>query len=261
MISELERLDIKPLNSLKFWIEGTWNWAMYCFRENLTSPIAFIFDVVYAPAMVVVGSVSFAHDSASARIFLTAGMVFLAVLASAVVSLSGIIVSHKERHLLKRFRATPMSTSAIIVGFFGGSAATALLSAILSYIVAHWMFNVPWPMSMGLTIVSWIGVLVSSALVAVTLSSFLNRVKTSMSLMMPLFFVFIGVSGLFYPMKLSPRWLQIISWFSPTRPASDWFIKSATHSTFVHLYSWEPYVLIAWIIGLSLVSVASFKWD
>lgn len=248
-------------DSVSFWLRGAWHWTLYCARTNLTSPMAFIFDVAYAPMIVIVGSTSIVHNSASGRAFLTASMAFLAVLASALVSLAGLIVGHKERHLLKRFRASPMPASSIIFGFISGSAVPAILSAILAYMVAHWMFGVPWPSDIGMTILSWIAALLVIALMAVILSSFMRRLKTVTSMVMPLFFVIIGISGLFYPIKLSPKWLQVISWLSPTRPASDWFINSATGSPFVSMHGWEPILLAGWILGLFVVAVKLFKWD
>lgn len=258
---QAQAADLIFKDSVSFWAKGAWHWTFYCARTTLTSPIAFIFDVAYAPMIVIVASTSIVQNSVSGRTFLTASMAFLAVLASALVSLAGLIVGHKERHLLKRFRASPMPTSALIFGFIAGSAVPALLSAILAYMVAHWFFGVPWPANIGLTAISWFAALLVIALMAVILSSFMRRVKTVTSMVMPLFFVIIGISGLFYPIKLSPKWLQVISWLSPTRPASDWFITSATNSSFVSMYGWEPILLVGWILGLFIVAVRYFKWD
>ncbi len=261
MAADIHYKPTRSTNAFVFWFRGMWHWSLYNLRENLTSPIALIFDVFYAPAIVVVGSLTFAKQHMATKIFLTSGMVFLALLASAVVSLAGIIVSHKERHLLKRFRATPLPTSALITGFFLGVAWTSLISAILCYLVGHEWFSIPWPHEIVMSLVAWLGALVSTSLISIIISSLVRRTKSVMSLTMPLFFVLIGVSGLFWPMKLSPKWLQIASWFLPTRPASDWFLHSATQSSFVHLYSWEPWLLLGWIIVLAIIAIRFFQWD
>lgn len=261
MAANLQYDANRSTNAFVFWFRGMWHWSLYNLRENLTSPIALIFDVLYAPAIVGVGSLTFAKPHMETKVFLTSGMVFLAMLASAVVSLAGIIVSHKERHLLKRFRATPLPTSALITGFFLGVAWTSLISASLCYVVGHEWFAIPWPHNIGVSLIAWLSALVSTSLISIIISSFVRRTKSVMSLTMPLFFVLIGVSGLFYPMKLSPKWLQVASWFLPTRPASDWLIRSTTQSPFVHLYSWEPWLLLGWIVVLAVIAIRIFQWD
>ncbi len=137
----------------------------------------------------------------------------------AVQSLIAIIAIYREGGILKRLRATPLSPVTILGAHVFVKLGFTLVSLVLLVLAGRQMF----PGAMQVNIVAFAAAMLVSTLSILSLGFVIASVVPTARFAQPLgaviLYPMLAVSGLFAPLTLFPRWLQIISNVLPTTHA------------------------------------------
>lgn len=137
----------------------------------------------------------------------------------AVQSLIAIIAIYREGGILKRLRATPLSPVTILGAHVFVKLGFTLVSLVLLVLAGRQMF----PGAMQVNIVAFAAAMLVSTLSILSLGFVIASVVPTARFAQPLgaviLYPMLAVSGLFAPITLFPRWLQIVSNVLPTTHA------------------------------------------
>jgi len=181
---------------------------------------------------------------------------FIAV--SSVVSLVAIMSIYREGGILKRLRATPLSPVTILSAHVIVKLAFTLAALALLFLAGRRF--VPGGIEVG--VASFSAALLLSTLSILTagfvIASIVPAARFAQPITAGLFYAMVTVSGLFFPLDLLPRWLQIVAQALPT-----------THAVTLMQSIWDgsgwPLVSVAALVGISVVCTALsakvFRWE
>lgn len=249
-----------PVFQIVYWLRAAYGFARYLCRTILRHTVALIFGLLVAP--VEIGFLAIFQKSffTPARLaFVAPGLTFYTILATTLVSTPCHMVMMKETKLLRRFRASPLPTSALAVGMVCGSGMVSLTSSVATYLVAHAVSSVPFPEHLFATALVWVIALATMASYGMVVASLFSRVQNAIAAALPVLFLNIGLSGLLFQPGAMPRGVSYMSWVTPARPMCDWLRAVATSQPTP--VSWEPALALVWLATLGWLAVRRFEWE
>lgn len=249
-----------PGFQIVFWLRAAGGFARYLCRTILRHTVALIFGLAVAPVEIAFLGIFLKTFFTPERLaFVAPGLAFYTILATTLVSTPCHMVMMKETKLLRRFRASPLPTSALATGMVCGSGMVSLISSAATYLVAHFVCRVPFPDLLIATAAVWVLALVTMASFGMVVASAFSRVQNAIATALPMLFLNIGLSGLFFPPGAMPRGLSIVSWVTPARPMCDWLRAVAMNRPTP--FAWEPALALVWFAVLGWLAVRRFEWE
>jgi ABC-2 type transport system permease protein len=189
--------------------------------------------------------------------FLAPGVLALAVMSSAMVSLG--IGTGFERYygVLKRLGSTPLGRPGLVTAKMGMVLATeALQFAVLitTAFALGWDPKNGWPAATLATLLGTAAFAGLGLLLAGTLSGPVNLAACN-----GLYLALLITGGMMVPFDKLPEGLRVVAEALPAAALSDIMIGSLTHGEHVHTGSW--FVLTAWGIVLPALAAWRFRWE
>jgi ABC-type Na+ efflux pump permease subunit len=141
----------------------------------------------------------------------------LVLLTSGAITL----VVEREQGLLRRLASTPISAGSLVAGKWMGRMALALVQIAFAMIVGRVVFGLDWGRSLpmvALVLVGWAAFAASSA---VLLSSLTRSVGQTTGLGVMLTMVLAALGGCWWPIEITPDWMQTLARILPTGWAMD----------------------------------------
>jgi ABC-2 type transport system permease protein len=220
--------------------------------ENLIVTLAIPLGILVFFAKVDAVSTDFAHPVD----FLVPGVLSLAVMAAAMVSL-GIATGFERRYgVLKRLGSTPLSRGGLLVAKTATVLALEILQIVL--VVAVWVaigWHVPAGIvpAVGLLLVGTIAFAGIGMLMAGTL-----RAEANLAAANGLFLVLLFLGGMAYPLAKLPTVMQDFAKALPAAALSETVRSVLSAQAFP---VGELAVLIAWAVGAPLLAARYFRWE
>jgi ABC-2 type transport system permease protein len=188
--------------------------------------------------------------------FLVPGVLSLAVMASAMVSL-GIATGFERRYgVLKRLGVTPLSRG----GLLTAKTATVLTLEVLQFILViavgiaiGWSATGGVFAAIGLLLIGTVAFAGIGLLMAGTL-----RAEANLAAANALFLVFLFLGGMAYPLSKLPTVLQDFAKLLPAAALSETVRAVLSAQAFP---TGEFAVLLAWAIAMPLLAVRYFRWE
>ena len=188
--------------------------------------------------------------------FLVPGVLALAVMAAAMVSL-GIATGFERRYgVLKRLGSTPLSRSGLLTAKTATVLALELIQIVLVVIVGIAIgWNVPGGLlaAVGLLLLGTIAFAGIGLLMAGTL-----RAEANLAAANALFLVFLFLGGMAYPLDKLPGAMQAVAKVLPAAALSETVRAVLTSSAFP---VGEFVVLLVWAITAPLLAAKFFRWE
>jgi ABC-2 type transport system permease protein len=220
--------------------------------ENLIVTLAIPLGILVFFAKVDAVSTDFAHPVD----FLVPGVLSLAVMAAAMVSL-GIATGFERRYgVLKRLGSTPLSRGGLLVA----KTATVLVLEILQIalvvvvgIAIGWHVPAGIFAAVGLLLLGTVAFAGIGMLMAGTL-----RAEANLAAANGLFLVLLFLGGMAYPLAKLPTALQDFAKALPAAALSETVRSVLSSQAFP---AGELAVLVAWAIGAPLLAARYFRWE
>lgn len=226
---------------------------------TLLLPIIFL--VIFST---VIGGTTTTPTGAKVKVsvYYVPGIATLAIIAASFVNLAVSIVTQRETGVLKRRRAAPVPSWALIAGRASVAIIVGLAVVAAIVIIGRLAFGVP---VAGATLP---GVLVASIVGAFTFcclafaaSAFIGDADAAQPILqfvtLPLYFI----SGVFIPDANNPRWLRDTADVFPVRHLSQAELRGFDpRATAPGIAWWHLLVLAVWGVAGLVVAVRFFRW-
>ena len=188
--------------------------------------------------------------------FLVPGVLSLAVMAAAMVSL-GIATGFERRYgVLKRLGTTPLSRGGLLVAKTATVLVLETLQILLVVVVGvaiGWHVPAGILPAVGLLLVGTVAFTGIGMLMAGTL-----RAEANLAAANALFLVLLFLGGMAYPLDKLPVALQVFAEALPAAALSE-TVRAVLAS---QAFPWgELGVLVAWAIGAPLLAARYFRWE
>ena len=188
--------------------------------------------------------------------FLVPGVLALAVMATAMVSL-GIATGFERRYgVLKRLGTTPLSRG----GLLTAKTATVLLLETVQFVLVvvvgvalGWDLSSGLPAALGLLLLGTIAFAGIGLLLAGTL-----RAEANLAVANALFLVFLFLGGMAYPLEDLPAALAAIANLLPAAALSECVRAVLQHDAFP---AGSFVVLLAWAVAAPVIAARTFRWE
>ena len=189
--------------------------------------------------------------------FLVPGVLALAVMATAMVSLG--IATGYERHygVLKRLGSTPLSRAGLLTAKTLNVLVIEVVQAIAiiaTGIALGWSTSGRVVLAMGLLLIGTVAFAGIGMLMAGTL-----RAEANLALANGLFLVLLFLGGMAYPLDRLPDALEVFAKALPAAALSE-TVRAALNSQLSFPFE-ELVVLIVWAIGAPLLAARFFTWE
>ncbi|HEV3379761.1 MAG TPA: ABC transporter permease [Trebonia sp.] len=209
-------------------------------------------------------SFSYAGTTVSGVTYYLSRMIVLDVVGSTLSNLVVNVVNKRETGALKRRRASPVRTSALIGGDVITSEVSALSITIVLVLIGWLVFGVHLSgAGAGLVLLT---VIVGTAClcgVGYAVSTLVKSQESAGPLVMLIMFVLSAISGLYIPDTLFPAWLRDGAQVLPIRPlatAMQAALDPATNGG--RQFAWQDLLIVlAWGAAGAWFAVRRFSWS
>lgn len=189
--------------------------------------------------------------------FLVPGVLALAVMSTAMVSL-GIATGFERRYgVLKRLGSTPLSRSGLLLAKTTNVLLIEAVQAALIVVVGialGWSPTGGIAAAFGLLLIGTVAFAAIGMLMAGTL-----RAEANLAAANGLFLVLLFLGGMAYPLDRLPEALELVARALPAAALAE-CVRGVLDQP-MHLPVGEFLVLLAWAVGAPLLAVRYFRWE
>ncbi|SDD66315.1 ABC-2 type transport system permease protein [Mucilaginibacter pineti] len=196
--------------------------------------------------------------------FILPGQLGFSILSSGVFGTAFVFLSLRLTLVIKRFFATPVKRSSIVLGEAIARIAFSLLGALFIILVGHYLFG----FTLVHGVVTVLNMLVLSAMGLIIFMGFgfiISGIAKNESTVPPLSNIITMpqflLSGTFFSVSAFPKWLQYISNALPLTHLNNAMRKVAFEGAGLGDVTHQLLILLIWFVIVYAVAVKTFKWE
>lgn len=196
--------------------------------------------------------------------FILPGQLGFSLLSTGVFGTAFVFFSLRQNLVIKRFFATPVKRSSIVIGEAIARIGFALLGALFIILIGHFFFK--FTLIHGVTTVA--NMLILGAMGVIVFMGFgfvVSGIAKSESTIPPISNIItlpqFLLSGTFFSIDAFPNWLQPISRALPLTYLNDAMRKVAFEGAGLWDVRHQILILLIWGVGIYAVAVKTFKWE
>jgi len=172
---------------------------------NYLFPLVFFF--IFGQAM---------HGERGAAMTIVISMVLIiGILGNGLMGAGIRAVQEREANILRRYKVTPITPAPLLVASVVTGWILYMPNVVLIFALAHYIYGMPWPQSIGSVVVFVTLSIVAMRAVGLILASVVNSMQESQLLVQLIYLPMLFLSGATFPTVLFPQWLLEISYFLP----------------------------------------------
>lgn len=189
--------------------------------------------------------------------FLVPGVLALAVMSTAMVSLA-IATGYERRYgVLKRLGSTPLSRGGLLAAKTVNVLAIEVIQAVVILVTG---VALGWDATGGLVLATLFLLLGTIAFAGIgLLMAGTLRAEATLALANGLFLVLLFLGGMAYPLDKLPNILEEIAKVLPAAALSESVRGALTPG--VDVPAWSVIVLVLWAVGAPIVAARVFRWE
>jgi ABC-2 type transport system permease protein len=192
--------------------------------------------------------------------FLVPGILAMTILLLGLLFSSLTLVERRERKILKRFRATPISRSTIIYSQVVLRLILAVLAALIIIVFAHFVFKVSiidnWGVLLGLILLGTL-TFISIGYLLVSWARTVQQAFLVQIIMYPMLYL----SGIFFPVVNMPGFMRPVVNAIPLTYLGDALQQVMVGGTPLFPLGMDVAVLGGWLIACMALAIRFFRWE
>ncbi|SER33238.1 ABC transporter permease [Pedobacter rhizosphaerae] len=196
--------------------------------------------------------------------FILPGQLGFSLLSTGVFGTAFVFLSLRQTLVIKRFFATPVKRSSIVIGEAIARIGFALIGALFIIVLGHFFFGFTLVHGV-LTVVNMLILATLGVIVFMGFGFIISGIAKSESMVPPISNIVtlpqFLLSGTFFSIEAFPNWLQPISRALPLTYLNDAMRKVAFEGLGLWDVKQQILILILWGIGIYAVAVKVFKWE
>ena len=124
-------------------------------------------------------------------------------------------VQEREANILRRYKVTPITPAPLLVASVVTGWILYMPNVILIFTLAHFMYGMPWPQSMGSILIFITIAIAGFRAIGLILASVVNSMQESQLLVQLIYLPMLFLSGATFPLAMFPPWLLVVTQFVP----------------------------------------------
>jgi ABC-type multidrug transport system permease subunit len=189
------------------------------------------------------------------------GILVMFTLLVLLTSGGTMLVIEREKGLLRRLASTPISRREVVTGKWGGRMVLAILQVAAAMLVGSILFQMDWGPDLPMVIVVlavWAGFCASAGLLLGSIATTQGQVSGLGVLSANLL---AALGGCWWPIEVTPGWMQTIQKFTPTGWTMDALHKLISFQSGSASVLPQLAVLIVATLLLASVAVRRFRYE
>ncbi|MGI8827250.1 MAG: ABC transporter permease [Chloroflexota bacterium] len=212
-------------------------------------------------ARVVLSTTKVATNNVTTLDFYLPSMIAYIVLIAGIQTVAISLVDLRERRVLRRFLATPLTAVQILGGEIVGRALTVILQVIVLILAGLLVFRAH---THGSWALAWLAILVGIACfvsIGFLVTGFVRTSEAARGVASAITFPMMFLSGIFVPLSQLPSGLQTAVHVLPLTYLSDALHHVLNDGEGISAISTDLLVLLAWAIVCFGIATKRFRWE
>ena len=189
------------------------------------------------------------------------GILVMFTLLVLLTSGSSFLAVERKQGLLRRLASTPITRAELVVGKWGGRMALAIVQVAVAQAFGTWLFNMNWGPDLGmilLVLFAWASFCASAGLL---LGSLANTEAQASGLGVLFANVLAALGGCWWPIEITPDWMQALQKFLPTGWTMDALHKLISFEAGAMSAVPNLFILLLAAIGTGWLAVSRFRYE
>ena len=170
-----------------------------------------------------------------------------------------IIVRERQNHTLERLLASSVSRESILGGLFAGTAAKGLTQILIFWGVGILAFKIDMGPSPAAVLILSVLMVIMSAAFAIMLATLAKSQRSAGSIAVLTSLVLAPLGGCWWPLFITPKWMQFIAKFTPHGWATTGFNKLMVFSADFSAVVPEMLALAGFTAAFIIIGVTRFR--
>jgi len=196
--------------------------------------------------------------------FILPGQLGFSLLSTGVFGTAFVFLSLRQTLVIKRFFATPVRRSSIVIGEGIARIGFALIGALFIILLGHFFFHFTLVHG-AVTVLNMLILATLGIIVFMGFGFIISGIAKNESMVPPISNIVtlpqFLLSGTFFSIEAFPTWLQPISRALPLTYLNDAMRKVAFEGMGLWDVKFQIMILLLWGIGIYAVAVKVFKWE
>jgi len=171
------------------------------------------------------------------------------------------LVKERQNHTLERILTSSANREAILGGVFAGTVAKGLIQIAIFWAVGIVFFKVDMGVSpIAVILISFLMILMSAAF-GVMLATFVKTERSASSIGVITSLILAPLGGCWWPLFITPKWMQFISKFTPHGWATTAFNKLLVFGGDFNSVVLNMLVLVGFMVVFGIIAVLRFRTE
>ena len=170
-----------------------------------------------------------------------------------------VIVRERQNHTLERLLASSVRRESILGGIYAGTAAKGLIQIAIFWVVGILAFNIDLGLSPAAVIILSILMVLMSSAFAIMLAALVRTQRSAGSLAVLFSLILAPLGGCWWPLFITPSWMQFIAKFTPHGWATTGFNKLMLFGAEFGAVVPEMLVLLGFAAVFGIIGIWRFR--
>ena len=171
------------------------------------------------------------------------------------------IVRERQNHTLERLMASSAKRTTILGGIFAGTAARALVQMVIFWTLGVVVFKIDLGVAPAAVFLLSILTVLMSAAFGMMLSTFVKTERSASSIGTLTSLILAPLGGCWWPLFITPRWMQFIAKFTPHGWATTGFDKLLAFGADFKSVVPEMLMLAVFALAFGLIAILKFRTE
>jgi len=195
--------------------------------------------------------------------YLVPGVIAMSLMQGGLFGVVGTIVTFREKGILKRLFATPLSKGNFLISQILSRLLISILQVIILLISSYLVFQIK--IVGSLILVALTAILGSLVFLAMgfTISGIAKTTESARAIMMPIQMLLMFTSGVYFSREVLPNWLFDITAYTPLTYLADGLrdIMTRGHNLSDRYIQTALLGLTIWFLIFVAIAIKTFKWE
>ena len=169
------------------------------------------------------------------------------------------IIRERQNHTLERLLASSVRRESILGGVFAGTAAKGLIQIAVFWAVGILVFNIDLGLSPAAVIILSILMVIMSSAFAIMLAALVRTQRSAGSLAVLVSLVLAPLGGCWWPLFITPTWMQFLAKFTPHGWANTGFNKLMVFGAEFGDVVPEMLALVGFAVVFAIIGIWRFR--
>jgi ABC-2 type transport system permease protein len=194
--------------------------------------------------------------------YLVPGVLAMTLMQMGLFATAGPLVSLREKQVLRRMGATPLSRFTLLSSQVAFRLTMAVIQTALIVVLGMVVFDVQIEMS---NLPGMIGMVLLGGTMFITMGYFLSGLAKTEEAIQGLIslpnFIFMFLSGIFFPLDFMPSWIRPVVDVIPLTYVADALRKMMLDAGSFYSLTRSVIIVSIWLVVCAVLAVKFFKWE